>query len=405
MARPHPRRRPRRRHRAHPDGRPRRPSRSWPACSRASSARTGVPVVVNTSLNTAGRPMVDDPRDALECFGSAPVDLLAHRALRRAPSPLAPGARRTGRRAPRRGGGRVSFDVVIPTTGRPSLGTLLAALAAQAGPAPERVVVVDDRPGRAAGAHVPTALRDRTVVARTGPAARASGRGPAAARNAGWRAGAAPWIAFLDDDVVLPAGWTRALAADLERAAGRRRRPARAASSSRSRADGAPPTGSATSPASRTRAGRRPTWPTGAPRWRTRRRLRRALPARLPRGRRPRPAARRARVDDRARGAHGSLHPVAPAGRWVSLRAQAGNADDALMRRLHGRDWRRRAGAPAGRLAAPRGHRRRRPCRRGPGRRRAPAPGAGRGGGLGGGDGRAGLGAHRARPARRATRS
>jgi carbamoyltransferase len=38
---------------------------------------TGVPIVVNTSLNTAGRPMVDDPRDALECFGSAPVDLLA----------------------------------------------------------------------------------------------------------------------------------------------------------------------------------------------------------------------------------------------------------------------------------------------------------------------------------------
>jgi carbamoyltransferase len=39
--------------------------------------RTGLPIVVNTSLNTAGRPMVDDPRDALECFGSAPVDLLA----------------------------------------------------------------------------------------------------------------------------------------------------------------------------------------------------------------------------------------------------------------------------------------------------------------------------------------
>ncbi|EFL13274.1 carbamoyltransferase C-terminal domain-containing protein [Streptomyces sp. C] len=39
--------------------------------------RTGLPVVVNTSLNTAGRPMVDDPRDALECFGSSPVELLA----------------------------------------------------------------------------------------------------------------------------------------------------------------------------------------------------------------------------------------------------------------------------------------------------------------------------------------
>ncbi|MFI6737615.1 carbamoyltransferase [Nonomuraea sp. NPDC050451] len=39
-------------------------------------ALSGLPVVVNTSLNTAGRPMVDSPRDALECFGSAPVDLL-----------------------------------------------------------------------------------------------------------------------------------------------------------------------------------------------------------------------------------------------------------------------------------------------------------------------------------------
>ena len=43
----------------------------------AFERRTGVPLVVNTSLNTAGRPMVDDPRDALECFGSTPVDALA----------------------------------------------------------------------------------------------------------------------------------------------------------------------------------------------------------------------------------------------------------------------------------------------------------------------------------------
>jgi carbamoyltransferase len=46
------------------------------AMIRAFRARTGLPVVVNTSLNTAGRPMVDSPRDALELFGSAPVDLL-----------------------------------------------------------------------------------------------------------------------------------------------------------------------------------------------------------------------------------------------------------------------------------------------------------------------------------------
>jgi carbamoyltransferase len=46
------------------------------ALLRAFERRTGLPVVVNTSLNTAGRPMVDDPRDALELFGSAPVDAL-----------------------------------------------------------------------------------------------------------------------------------------------------------------------------------------------------------------------------------------------------------------------------------------------------------------------------------------
>jgi carbamoyltransferase len=42
----------------------------------AFERRTGLPCVVNTSLNTAGRPMVDDPRDALELLGSAPVDVL-----------------------------------------------------------------------------------------------------------------------------------------------------------------------------------------------------------------------------------------------------------------------------------------------------------------------------------------
>jgi len=43
----------------------------------AFERRTGLPVVVNTSFNTAGRPMVDTPRDALEVFGSAPISLLA----------------------------------------------------------------------------------------------------------------------------------------------------------------------------------------------------------------------------------------------------------------------------------------------------------------------------------------
>lgn len=43
----------------------------------AFERRSGLPVVVNTSFNTAGRPMVDSPRDALEVFGSAPLDVLA----------------------------------------------------------------------------------------------------------------------------------------------------------------------------------------------------------------------------------------------------------------------------------------------------------------------------------------
>ncbi|MEZ7007600.1 carbamoyltransferase C-terminal domain-containing protein [Streptomyces sp. AD55] len=44
---------------------------------RGFERRTGLPVVVDTRPTTACRPMVDDPRDALECFGSALVDLLA----------------------------------------------------------------------------------------------------------------------------------------------------------------------------------------------------------------------------------------------------------------------------------------------------------------------------------------
>ncbi len=55
-------------------------SRDEPLVARMLTAferRTGLPVVVNTSFNTAGRPMIDTPREALECFGSAPITLLA----------------------------------------------------------------------------------------------------------------------------------------------------------------------------------------------------------------------------------------------------------------------------------------------------------------------------------------
>jgi carbamoyltransferase len=38
--------------------------------------RTGVPVLINTSFNTLGKPIVCTPRDAVECFWSSPFDVL-----------------------------------------------------------------------------------------------------------------------------------------------------------------------------------------------------------------------------------------------------------------------------------------------------------------------------------------
>jgi carbamoyltransferase len=38
--------------------------------------RTGVPVLVNTSFNTRGEPLVCTPRDAVECFWTSPLDAL-----------------------------------------------------------------------------------------------------------------------------------------------------------------------------------------------------------------------------------------------------------------------------------------------------------------------------------------
>lgn len=43
---------------------------------RAFQRRTGVPVLVNTSFNTLGEPIVNTPRDAIECFWSSPLDAL-----------------------------------------------------------------------------------------------------------------------------------------------------------------------------------------------------------------------------------------------------------------------------------------------------------------------------------------
>ncbi len=69
-----------------------------------------------------------------------------------------------------------SVDVVVPTLGRPSLRRLLDSLAAARGPAPGRVILVDDRSDRRGALlpAVPPALAGRVVVLPGGA------RGPAA---------------------------------------------------------------------------------------------------------------------------------------------------------------------------------------------------------------------------------
>jgi len=238
----------------------------------------------------------------------------------------------------------IRYEVVVPTAGRPCLRSLLAALAAGEGPLPERVLVVDDRADRSGAIvepHPPGPLAGRVHVL-VGTA-----RGPAAARNRGWRAVRAEWVAFLDDDVFPPPGWRAALALDLaglsEDVAG-----------SQGRVRVPLPRDRRPTDWERNVAGlERARWATADIAYR-----REALAAvggfdeRFPRAYREDAdlGLRIVRSGRRlVRGRRTVLHPVAPARPAVSLAKQAGNADDALMRALHGRDWRERAGVPRGR--------------------------------------------------------
>ncbi|HEV2769784.1 MAG TPA: glycosyltransferase, partial [Solirubrobacteraceae bacterium] len=234
----------------------------------------------------------------------------------------------------------------MPSTGRPQLTGLLDALAAGRGPRAGRVIVVDDR--RFAdrpllGAH-PGGWVDAALVVVRGP-----GRGPAAARNTGWRLARSAWVAFLDDDVVPEVGWAAALTADLaglaEHVAGSQGRIAVPLPADRRPTDW-----------ERNVAGlEEARWATADLAYR-----RRALEAaggfdeRFPRAYREDSDLGLRLVGAGWRIEHGARtvsHPVRPADPWVSLRLQAGNADDASMRSLHGRGWRERAGSPPGRLA------------------------------------------------------
>jgi histidinol-phosphate phosphatase family protein len=227
--------------------------------------------------------------------------------------------------------------IVTPTIGRPSLRALLGALACAVdagGPAPHEIVLVDDRRSTD-----PLDLEIPSVLASITRVVRGRAIGPAAARNDGWRSATTPWVAFLDDDVLTPTSWLSDLATDVETA------------------DAHGFSGTAGHIVVPLPADRRPTdWERNVAglqqaRWATADLAYRrdalvdvaGFDERFPRAYREdadlalrmRKAGHRLTVGDRH-----IVHPVRPASRLVSMRLQRGNADDALMRALHGRGWR-----------------------------------------------------------------
>ena len=102
---------------------------------------------------------------------------------------------------------RPSVSVVVPTRGRPErLKSLLRGLEGQDA---EEVVVVLDGPDPATERVLAAARRALGVHVQRHPAP----RGPAAARNTGWRAARGELVAFTDDDCVPAPGWLEALRA------------------------------------------------------------------------------------------------------------------------------------------------------------------------------------------------
>ncbi len=227
----------------------------------------------------------------------------------------------------------------MPTLGRESLRVLLESLAAQEH-RPDDVVLVDDRP-----------QPDGPVDVTAYPSARVlsgGGRGPAHARNMGWQDVRTEWVVFVDDDVVLPPDWSVRLIADLGDLP-------REVAGSQATLHVPLPTH------------RRPTdWERGTAglagaSWITAEMAyRRAALAQVGGFDERFPRAFREDADLAWRvlqqgcllekGAREVVHPVRPSGSWASLKQQRGNADDALMRRLHGPTWRADTDCPPGRF-------------------------------------------------------
>jgi histidinol-phosphate phosphatase family protein len=229
----------------------------------------------------------------------------------------------------------MSYAVVIPTIGRPSLHKLLGVLSSGNS---REIVVVDDRPIAGPPLDVGPSVR----VLRSG------GRGPAAARNVGWRAVNTEWVAFLDDDVLPGPDWAARLEQDLCGVSPD-------VGASQALIEVPLPVERRPTDAERGTAG------LAGARWITadiayrRAALQRVggFDERFRRAYREdadlalRVIAAGYRIVD---GQRRTVHPVHPSGSLASVRAQRGNADNALMRRRHGPRWRQRIGEGPGRL-------------------------------------------------------
>ncbi|MFL6047840.1 MAG: HAD-IIIA family hydrolase [Propionibacteriaceae bacterium] len=231
------------------------------------------------------------------------------------------------------------YAVVIPTIGRQRLADLITAV--DGDPAPSCIVVADDRRDATSALDLPATATPLVVV-------RTHGRGPAAARNAGWRAADADWIAFLDDDVAIPADWCQRLVKDLEDL------PDKIAASQAGIYVPSPDGRRPTDAERRTLGLSGASWITADMAYR-----RAALvetggfDERFPRAFREDAdlALRTARIGyGIAWGERVTTHPLAPSSSWRnSLKDQAGNADNALMRAKYGHRWRSLIGTTPGR--------------------------------------------------------
>ncbi len=230
--------------------------------------------------------------------------------------------------------------VVIPTVGRSGLGRLIATIAAGE-PKPALIVVADDRPVSIP----PLELAAGDVPLRI---VHSAGRGPAAARNAGWMATDTEWVAFVDDDVRLEPDWCLALARDLADL------PPDVGASCARIVVPSPPGRRPTDEERRTSALASARWITADMAYR-----RTALLAtggfdeRFPRAFREDSdlALRTVRSGFRILdGARVTTHPLRGRGGWAgSVRAQAGNLDNAVLRAKFGPSWRAHIGESRGR--------------------------------------------------------